>query len=377
MTRIAEIEQRLNAIKSEMDAEGADIQALSDETDALLEERKGLIDAMNTRQAMLDKIAKLPTPEKKEDNKMEERNFDIASAEYRSAWLKNIRGIELNEVEQRAMTTAAGSAGSVIPTTTSQKIIEKVHQYAPLLDKIDLYHVSGYLVIPAEGTTNDAAKHTEGAAITASNDTLGKVSLGAFEVTKLITISKSVETMSIDAFEAWLVRKLAQKIAEKLTALIINGSGTGEAEGINKITWGATNSVTVAKAASLTEANVLDVISMLNGGYDPGAEWLMSKKTFFVDFYPLMDKAKNITVAVENGKYFIAGYPVTMDERVTDHEAFLGNIGRGYAGNLAENVTVTPQFVARENAYDFLGAAMFDGKVQATEAFVKVVKATS
>ena len=78
-----------------------------------------------------------------------------------------------------------------------------------------------------------------------------------------------------------------------------------------------------------------------------------------------------------NGKYFIAGYPVTMDERVTDHEAFLGNIGRGYAGNLAENVTVTPQFVARENAYDFLGAAMFDGKVQATEAFVKVVKATS
>ena len=44
---------------------------------------------------------------------------------------------------------------------------------------------------------------------------------------------------------------------------------------------------------------------------------------------------------------------------------------------MPEEINVTSQFVTRENAYDFLGCAMFDGKVQAIEAFVKFIKATA
>lgn len=101
--------------------------------------------------------------------------------------------------------------------------------------------------MPAEGTTADAAVHTEGATITADGDTLSSVTLSAYEVTKLVTISKSVEKMAIDAFESWLVNKIARKIAEKIGKLIIFGTGTNEAQGINVITWSATNSVTVGK----------------------------------------------------------------------------------------------------------------------------------
>ena len=44
---------------------------------------------------------------------------------------------------------------------------------------------------------------------------------------------------------------------------------------------------------------------------------------------------------------------------------------------MPEEINVTSQFVTRENAYDFLGCAMFDGKVQAIEAFVKLIKAAA
>ena len=257
------------------------------------------------------------------------------------------------------------------------KIISKVNQYCPLLDKIDLLHVPGGVTIPAEGTTADAALHSEGATITADGDTLSSVTLGAFEITKLITISKSVEKMSVDAFETWLVNKLARKIADKITALIISGTGSNQPQGINAISWTSSNSVTVAVSADLTAANVKAVVGKLNGGYDAGAEWLMSKSTFMNDFHPLMDNSKNNVVTLDGGKYYVMGYPVNWDDRVTAHEAFLGNFYRGYVGNMPEEVNVTSQFVTRENAYDFLGAAMFDGKVQAVEAFVKIVKATS
>ena len=318
------------------------------------------------------------TPGDPEDE--EDENRGIAdSPEYRSAWLKNIRSLKLNKAEQRAMTTATASAGAAIPTITANKIIEKVGQYCPMLDRIDLLRVPGGVSIPTEGTTVEAQNHTEGATISGDNDTLGSVVLSAYEVTKLVTISKSVERMSINAFEAWLVKKIAREIAKKISKLIFLGTGTNQAQGVNAITWNATNSVTVAVNASVTDANITTLVGLLDGDYDDGAEWYMKKQTFFSDFHPLMNNSKNnlVTYDPASGKYRIMGYDVNFDSRLTLHEAILGNFPLGYAGNMPEDITVTSAFVTRENSYDFLGCAMFDGKVQATEAFVKLVKATA
>jgi len=376
LKRMAEIRSRKAELRQTLENDtNADLDAITEELRSLdteyadLEKRKVTIDGIN--------IGTVPTNEI-ENPAAGERSAEANNdAEYRSAWLKQIRRLELTETEQRALTTATGSVGAVVPTATINKIVEKVSQYCPMLDKIDLLKVPGGVKIPAEGTTNDAKVHAEGTGITADEDTINYVALSAYEITKLVTISKSVEKMSIDAFENWLTTKIARKIADKINALIFSGSGSNEAEGINAITWNGTNSVTVAKTANLTAANVQKLVSLLNGGYDDGAEWYMSKTTFFSDFHPLMNNSKDNIVTEENGKYRVMGYPVCLDDRITLHEAILGNVYRGYAGNMPEEITITSQFVTRENAYDFLGCAMFDGKVQAKEAFVKLVKATA
>lgn len=383
MTRIEEIEKRMAEISAEIEVEGADLDALEAEVRSLKEERAGIIAQAEKRKAIEEEIRKgnagvdVTPAEIGGKNEMNVRTFTTESAEYRSAWLKDIRGLDLNELETRAMTSVTNSAGSVIPTTTVNKIINKVKEYCPILDKIELLNVSGAVSIPAEGTTIDAKIHSEGAKIDAGNDTLTKVTLAGFEITKLVTVSKTVVTMSVDAFENWLVNKLARKVADKIGALIFNGTGTSEAQGVNAITWNETNSITVAKTAALTEANVTGVVALLNSGYFAGSEWYMSSTTFFSSFYPLMNNSKNNVVTESNGEYRIMGKLVNFDERIAANEAFLGDFYRGYIGNLAENINVTSQFVARENAFDFLGSAIFDGKVQAVEAFVKIAKATA
>lgn len=381
----------MNIIKrmKEINDRKAELRAMLEGTDEVnLEEIKTELRELNTEFEMLENrkktaegIAAGTIPAAEIENPVAARSAADTAAdgekEYRAAWLRNIRGLDLTDAETRALTTATSSVGAAVPTITQNKIVEKVKQYCPLLDKIDLLRVPGGVTVPAEGTTTDAKTHAEGATITADADTIVSVVLSGYEVTKLVTISKSVEKMSIDAFESWLVNKISRKIAEKIGYLVVYGSGSSEAQGINKITWGADNSVTVAKTASLTAANVQALVALLNGGYDSGAEWLMSKTTFFTDFHPLMNNSKDNIVTEQNGSYRVMGYPISFDDRITAHEAFLGNIYRGYVGNMPEDITVTSQFVTRENAYDFLGCAMFDGKVQATEAFVKLVKATS
>lgn len=381
--RMKEIEKRLAEIKSEVEKPDANLDALEEESRKLSDEYEKLQErdaGAERRQKILEGAQREGVETRRFGNQeqdTEERAYGADSPEYRSAYLKQMRGIELSDVEERAMTSASSSAGPVIPTQTMNKIISKLHQYAPLLDEIELLSVPGNVKVPAEGTTIEASIHAEGATITAAGDTMTYVELGMYEITKLITISKTVELMSVDAFENWLTDKIARNVADKITGLILTGTGSSQAQGINAITWDESNSVTVAKASALTVANIDSVVGLLNGAYDAGAKWIMSKKTFFGDFRALQDNSKNKVISKEGDTWYVEGYPVSFDERMTIHEAILGNLRRGYIGNMPEEAHVTSQFVVRENSYDFLGSAMFDGKVQAVEAFVKIAKATA
>lgn len=380
--RVTEIEQRLAAIRTEIDAPDADLDALNTETDNLIAERKTLLDKAEQRRQLLGKIAggevgrearRFPLAEPAP----EQREYTYESPEYRTAWLHTLMRCDLTEAEQRAWSTATSSAGPAIPTQTANQILEKVTQYAPLLGQITLLRVPGNVTFAVEGDEPDAAYHTENAAITATETGLTEITLSAYEIVKLVQISKSVQKMAIDAFESWLTDMIAKKLAKQISATILTGSGSSQGKGIDKAnTWGATNSVTVAKGGTLTTQNVLDLIALLPGGYDAGASFLMSKKTLFTDFMPLQDKSKNDLVRIEGGSYYIYGYPVMLDERVADHEAYLANLST-VIGNMPEDVTITSDFDLTKNAFLFLGSAMFDCEPSRADAVRKLVKATA
>lgn len=355
-----------------------DVETLTEEKKTLLT-RKAELEDLEQRKADALKInngqVQTKTIEERKETKNMNELYNVESKEYRSAFLNNLRSVDLNEVEQRAFSTVAGSAEAVIPTETQNKIVEVIKQQAPLLAEINLLEVPGGVRVPVEDVVNEAISHVENATITVSDDKLKYVDLFGYEITKLLQISKSVMQMSVDAFENWLATNLGKSIAAKITSLIINGTGEGEAKGINTITWDETNSVTVALAGSLSAKNVTDLIGLLPGGYDANGKFLMSKKTLFTDFMPLKDASKHDLVTREGNTYYIYGYEVMLDERIKLSEAILGDFKAGYYGNMPEEVNVDGGFERKTNSYEYLGAAMFDGEVALPNAFVKLIKA--
>ena len=384
--RIKEIEARLAAIKQEIEERGdamkaEEIDALEKETKELTEERAGLIAAAEKRNGILDNIAKGGGVSIRSFGKKEEDNADpddpFGTPEYRSAWLKNLRRIPLTDAEKRAYANASGTGAEVVPTQTANEIISKVKKLAPMLNEVTLLHVKGAVKFVVEGTNNDAAIHTENAAITPAADTLTTVTLSGYEIVKLVQISDTVMTMSIAAFESWIVDMLAEAIARKVEDFFINGTGTSQPKGIDKAnTWDATNSVSVDASASLTAANVQTLIGLLNAGYDRNAKFVMSKRTLFTDFMPLQDTSKNHIVTVQGNSYFVYGYPVLLSDYVKEHEAFLGDFKKVCA-NLAESINVKNAYDIDTNSYKYSGIAIFDCTPAIGEAFVKLVKAGS
>lgn len=366
--RIFEINNRKAEIRSKLQSgEKVDVDAIKTELEALDAE----MSEIESRSKLADTIT--INKNKKEGNNME--NYGVESKEYRSAFLKKIQGKELNEVEKRAFDSVGASAA--IPTQTADTFIAKMKQIAPMLNEVTLLQVTGNVNFAVQGTNAPATLHAENAEGTVAGDTIVKVTLGAYEYMKLISISKTVSTMSIDAFEGWLVDILASDIAHAIEDAIINGTGTNAPQGIAALTYDVAHSVTVSASGNLTYDNICDAMGNLEGAYIPNAKFLMNSKTLFKAVMKIKDDSKApIVMRNPDGTYSVMGMPVLLSSYVADDDIYFGDFTKVVA-NLSQDVKVESSDIAgfNRNAIDYKATAMFDCKVADTNAFVKITKA--
>ena len=364
----AELRTLSEKLSGETELTDEELTQIEARVNELENEKKALKDKAEKRDATLQMVkAGLGTEIESAEERKEEKNMDV---NYRNAFFKKLMGKDLSE-EERALTT---STTAVIPTETSDKIFDKMVQLVPLLGEIELFHVPGNLKFAVETTRADAGYHTENSTgiNTDATAVLTTVTLGGYEFTKLIQVSDSILQMSVNDFEDWLVRMLAESIATKIEYEIINGTGSSTVKGINAISYvNNTNGIQYNGSTGLTGANVRAAIGLLPGGYDRGAKWLMKKSTLFNQFMGLQDNAKHDLVRVEGNNYFVYGYPVILSDEVANGVAFLGNFKK-YVGNLNRDVEVKKDFDINSNSYKYLGVGIFDGKPACEDAFIKV-----
>ena len=379
---LQQIIERLTALDIEVrDAQDVEtVNALGEEKTKLLE-RKAELDALEQRkQTALDITAGKATPSvievRKEVKPIEIKKDDfLATPEYRTFWLKGLQGA-LTDVEKRvgegwSSETALGA----IPTVTSGLFMEKLKQTAPLLAEINLFHVPGNFTIGVEGTRNVAALHTQNATITGSDDTLTSVTLGGFELAKIVPVSKIVQKMGVNEFEQFLVNTLGGDIGRLIESYLVSGDGSGEPTGINEAqtTWtDGTNAVAWGSGAP-TAAELMELIGYLEGSYAPGAKFLMNHKTFWNKVMTLRDDSKYPVVNVDGQQKLLMGFPVIFSSYVTDDDIFFGNINKAMIGNFAEdiNVAISEHAGFSQNAVLYRGSCIFDSKIAVGEAIVK------
>ena len=358
--RIEEINARMAEIAAELDnASGEALTALENEVASLTAERNQIMNDIETRQQLRAGIAAGTVSgtiieNSEEDKTMENRTFAPDSVEYREAYLLNLQGRELN-AEQRTAVTASAA----IPTQTMNEIIHRL-ELAPIINAVDVTYIPGNVSYPVEGAVADAAWVAMATAATDSKDTISAIALGAFKLIKTVEITADVAAMVIDAFESWLVARLANKIQRAVAAGIMTGTGSSQATGLSSLA--ATGTYTKA----ITYSDVMAIIAALPTEYTPNASFVMSRASFYGNVLNIQDTAKHPIVVADvqaPAKFNILGYPVILEDGAGT-DIYFGDLKEAYKFNFAKAPTVDrDESVAfRSGSTVYRAMALADGK---------------
>jgi len=359
--RLDAIEARMSAIAQELEQPGADLDALEQEVRNLKDERTQITQSAERRAKILWEVsAGGGTVIRTFDTGLpEKRTYTPESAEYRSAWLRSLQGKELT-VEERAAVTA----GAVIPTQTMNRIVGKLEE-TPIIAAVDVTYIPGNVSYPVEKTVNAASWVAMATAATDSADALDTVSLGAYKLIKTVEITADVNAMGIDAFESWLVDRLANKIAVAVDAAIFNGTGSSQATGILKAGQ-ITQTGTFTKAA-ITYKDLLKIMATVGTQYLPNAKFAMPRALFYGEVLGLVDTAGKPVVVTDPqspAKLNILGFPVIVDDNCAADTIVFGDFKEGYKFNFAKSPVVESDgsVAFRSGSTVYRAMAMADGK---------------
>ena len=233
--RIDEINTRLAAIQGEIDsASGEALAALEQEVEQLTAERQQIQNEVQTRQQLRANIAAgLVTGEpieNQEDNNMENRTFTLASEEYRSAFLKNLRREDMNDAEKRAFTFLTTNTAAPLPEVMQNRIIDLIGEAHPIVADVYSLNSGSAITIPVGKTiATDAGKTAEGEAANEMEITFTDVALAGDDFTANVKLSYKMIHMAIAAFEDYLVSKIAERLGAQLAADIVTKIKAGVA----------------------------------------------------------------------------------------------------------------------------------------------------
>lgn len=375
--RLSEIEARLAAIPAELEQEGADLDALEQEVKDLKEERKRLTDAAERRAAILKDIgsgASGRVTRTFQTGAPEQRTFGVDTPEYRSAWLKNLQGKPMDAEERAAVTASAA-----IPTQTMNRIIHRL-ELTPMIAAVDVTYIPGNVTFPIEGTVNAASWVAMGSAATDSGDTITSITLGAFKLIKTVEITADVMAMGIDAFEDWLVERLANKLSVAVDAAIFTGTGSNQATGLLK--EGEITQTGTFTKAGMTYKDLLTIIATLPTQYLAKASFSMPRTLFYKEVLGIVDANGHPVVVADPqspAKFNVLGYPVIVDDNCTADNLLFGEFKEAYKFNFAQSPAVeSDKSVAfRSGSTVFRVMALADGKPADKKAVCRFTRAAS
>jgi HK97 family phage major capsid protein len=166
-------------------------------------------------------------------------------------------------------TTTAG--GYTIPPLFRDAIIQQMKYFGPMLQEAELLETASGANIPwptNDDTGNVGAILAENTVITEQDVTLGTNSLDAYMYTsKLVRVSYQL-MQDNPKFEAWLAKRLGERIGRILNQHFTTGTGTAQPDGIvTNATVGATTSSTFALTGGLNYAALVNLVESLDPAY--------------------------------------------------------------------------------------------------------------
>ena len=221
---VEELNERLAAIPAEMEAEGADLDALEAEVRSINEE----IESRRTAEAQKAEIRAAVAEGAGEVVKVfetEERKT-MTNAEVRSSHEYNLAFAEYiktgNDAECRALLTENVS-GTVPVATYAEDRVRTAWNREGIMSRVRKSYLKGNIKIGWEKSADAAYVHTEASntAVTEESLVLGVTTLTPQSIKKWISISDEVKDMKGEAFLDYIYDELTYRIAKKAADTLV------------------------------------------------------------------------------------------------------------------------------------------------------------
>jgi len=367
--RIDEINTRLAAIAAECDsASGEALTALETEAANLQAERQTIMAEIQTRQQLRANIAagnvtgQIIEPEQ-EDNNMENRTFTLESEEYRSAFLKHLRGEEMNDVEKRAFTFLTTNTAKPLPTVMQNRIIDLIGEAHPIVADVYRMDSGSAITIPvAKAIVADAGATAEGAAANELQVTFDSVDLSGDDYTANVKMSYKMAAMAIPAFETYIISQIAERLGAKLAAGIVAKIKEGMAVA-NKIASGVSYANICAGFGELKRVGAVVVYGTRKGVYNKLVGMVDSNKR------PIFQNS-----ITEGAAGALLGATIKFEDAVGDDELLIGD-PKKYLQNVVAPVVIESGKDLDNHTMVYSGYTCQEGTLTDDKAFALVSEA--
>ena len=219
---IEELEARKAAIPAELEAEGADLDALETEVRAINEElearRAEEAQKAEIRSAVAEGAGEVVTKVVIEEKKM--TNEEIRnSKEYIDAYAEYLKSE--NDAECRALLTENVSGSVPVPEFVYD-IVKTAWEREGITSRVRKSYLKGNLKVGFEISGDPAVIHTEGdVAIDPENLVLGVVELVPQSIKKVVQLSDEVYDMRGESFLRYIYDELTYRIAKKAADTLV------------------------------------------------------------------------------------------------------------------------------------------------------------
>ena len=367
--RIDEIMARLAAINNELEtATGETLTALEAEARSLTEELNGLRGEAQRRQQLRASVAAglgngTVIERHSEGNGAGTPNFTLESEEYRSAFLKNLRGEDLTDVEQRAFTFLTTNTTAPLPTVMLNQIINLIGEAHPIVaDTYELNSGSAISIPVAKSIAADAGKTEEGADHNDLQVIFTNVDLSGEDYTADVEMSYKMAAMAIPAFESYLINLIAERLGAKLATGIVAGIKE-KMNSANKIETGVNYTNICAGFGELKRVGTVVVYGTRKGVYNKLVGMVdQQKRPIFMN--AITEKAAGA----------ILGATIKFEDAVGDTELLIGD-PKKYVRNVVVPVMIEHDKVIKKSKHVYTGYTCQEGTLTDDKAFALVADA--
>jgi len=380
ITRAEEVLNKAKEEKRELtDAEAQELAEIRDDIRRIKETLK-MDDDFREMKAMEKKLDG-ETPKEETEVKVEEEARAKEEQECR-AFENFLRGRVVNE-RAGELTPASGSGGALIPTTIANRIIKKVYNICPILERSSKYNIKGNLQLPyydTDTTNITVAYQTEFVAMSSSNGKFTSITLTGFLAGALSKISRSLINNSQFNIVDFVVDEMAYAIKRFIEGELLNGTPS-KVTGLSTLT----NSLTAASQNALTADEVIQLHDKIKDEFQGNAIWIMSSATRTA-LRTLKDNMGRYMLQDDISLPFgtsLLGKPVYVSDNMPNMAAgktaiYYGDM-KGLATKFSEdiNIEVLREKYADEHAVGVIGWFEFDSKVEDAQKIAKLVMASA